>query len=247
VDTWERKSPSVYDPAPVPKSEAGSGADSKANVSHLPETEAPSLVRENFESAERNSKPADKRDDGLNQSVSSMRPDAEVTTPPTTSAKRVSSIGWRTIVIFGIMSFTAGVGLTAVLFSKSGWDLQALHPAYESIAASLPKLVSAENPPVASSAPDDATSQIANQLQSISAELSSLRQDIRELSSLRQDIRELTSLRQDIRSLSDEIAQIRKAQEDLIRAEAESVRKSERPRPPPPDPRVRPTPRPPGR
>ena len=237
MDTWERKSPSIYDPAPVPKPEARSGADSKANGSNLPETEAPSLVRENFESAERNSKPADKRDDGLKQSVSSMRPDAEVTTPPTTSAKRVSSIGWRTIVIFGIMSFTAGVGLTAVLFSKSGWDLQALHPAYESIAASLPKLVSAENPPVASSAPDDATSQIANQLQSISAELSSLRQDIREL----------TSLRQDIRSLSDEIAQIRKAQEDLIKAEAESVRKSERPHPPPPDPRVRPTPRPPGR
>lgn len=237
MDTWERKSPSVYDPAPVPKSEAGSGADSKANVSHLPETEAPSLVRENFESAERNSKPADKRDDGLNQSVSSMRPDAEVTTPPTTSAKRVSSIGWRTVMIFGVTSFTAGVGLSAVLFSKSGWDLQALRPAYESLAARLPKLVSAENPPLASPAPDDATSQIANQLQSISAELSSLRQDIREL----------TSLRQDIRSLSDEIAQIRKAQEDLIRAEAEPVPKSERPRPLPSDPRVRPKPRPPGR
>jgi hypothetical protein len=237
VDTWDRKSPSVYDPAPVPKSEVGSGADSKATGSNLPEIEAPSLVKENFESAERNSKPADMRDDGLNQSVSSMRPDAEVTTPPTTSAKRVSSIGWRTVVVFGIMSFTAGVGLSAVLFSKSDWDLQALHPAYESIAASFSKLVSAENPPVASRAPDDATSQIANQLQSVSAELSSLRQDIREL----------TSLRQDIRSLSDEVAQIRKAQEDLIRAEAESVPKPERPRPPPSDPRVRPTPRPPGR
>ena len=230
---------------------------SKANGFNLTEAEAPPLVTENeaqplvtenFESAEENSESTDKGDHDLKNSITSKTPDAEVTTPPATSAKRVSSIGWRTVVIFGIMSFTAGLGLSAVLFSKSSWDLQALHIAYESIAASLPKLGSAESPPVVRPAPAETlTSQTANELQFISAELSTLRQNVAELGSLRQDIKEVASLRQDIRSLSNEIAQMRKAQEQLIRAEAEFARKSELPRSRPSDPRARPTPRPPGR
>jgi chemotaxis protein histidine kinase CheA len=240
MDTWERKWPSIYEP--LPKSIAGE--DSKANGSNLTEAEAPPLVTENeapalvteneapplvtenFESAEENSEPTDKGDHDLKNSITSKKPDTEVTAPPTTSAKRVSSIGWRTVVIFGIMSFSAGLGLSVALFSKSSWGLQALHSAYESIAASLPKLGSAEGPPVARpAAAETATSQTANELQSISAELSILRQNVAELGSLRQDIKEVTSLRQEIKSLSSEIAQMRKAQEQLIRAEAESLRK----------------------
>jgi hypothetical protein len=237
MDTWERKSPSIYEPLP----ESVAGEDSKANGFNLTEAEAPPLVTENFESAEENSEPTDKGDHGLKNSISSKTPDAEVTAPTTTSAKRDASIGWRTVVIFGIMSFTAGLGLSAVLFSKSSWDLQALHPAYESLAASLPKLGSAEGPPVARPAPAETlTRQTENELQLISAELSTLRQNVAELSSLRQDIKEVTSLRQDIRSLSNEIAQIRKAQEQLISAEAESARKSELPRSRPSDRRARP-------
>jgi hypothetical protein len=240
MDTWERKWPSIYEP--LPKSIAGE--DSKANGSNLTEAEAPPLVTENeapalvteneapplvtenFESTEENSEPTDKGDHDLKNSITSKKPDTEVTAPPTTSAKRVSSIGWRTVVIFGIMSFNTGVGLSAALFSKSSWDLQTLHSAYQSIAANLPKLGSAEGPPVARpAAAETATSQTANELQSISAELSILRQNVAELGSLRQDIKEVTSLRQEIKSLSSEIAQMRKAQEQLIRAEAESLRK----------------------
>lgn len=248
MDTWKRESPSIYEPMPFPKSVADE--DSKANGSNLTEAEAPPLVTENeapplvtenFESAEENSEPTDKGYHCLRHSISSKMPDAEETTPPATSAKRVSSIGWRTVVIFGIMSFTAGLGLSAVLFSKSGWDLQALHSAYQSIAASLPKLGSAESPPVARPAPAETlTSQTANQLQLISAELSTLRQNVAELSPLRQDIKEVTSLRQDIRSLSNEIAQMRKAQQDLNRAEAASVRKPEPLRSRPSDRRAKP-------
>jgi len=253
MDTWERKSPSIYEP--LPKSVAGE--DSKANGFNLTEAEALPLVTENeapplvtenealplvtenFESAEENSEPTDKGDHDLKNSITSKTPDAEVTAPPTTSAKRVSSIGWRTVVIFGIMSFSTGVGLSAALFSKSSWDLQALHSAYESIAANLPKLGSAEGPPVARpAAAETATSQTANELQSISAELSTLRQNVAELGSLRQDIKEVTSLRQEIRSLSSEIAQMRKAQEQLIRTEAESLRKP--PRSPTSDRRAKP-------
>jgi len=255
MDTWERKSPSIYEP--LPKSVAGE--DSKANGFNLTEAEALPLVTENeapplvtenealplvtenFESAEENSEPTDKGDHDLKNSITSKTPDAEVTAPPTTSAKRVSSIGWRTVVIFGIMSFSTGVGLSAALFSKSSWDLQTLHSAYQAIAANLPKLGSAEGPPVARpAAGETATSQTANELQSISAELSTLRQNVAELGSLRQDIKEVTSLRQEIRSLSSEIAQIRKAQEQLIRAEAESARKSELPRSRPSDRRAKP-------
>jgi hypothetical protein len=248
MDTWERASPSIFEHPPIPKLVAGE--DAKANGSNLAEAEAPPLVTENFESTKENSEPPDKGDDVLKHS--SMAPEAKVATPPPTRAKRGSSIGWRTLGIFGIISFIAGLTLSPVLLSKSRWDLQALHPAYESIVARLSKLVAAETSPVTRPVPDGATSHIANQLQSIGAELGYLRQDIRELTSLRrdigeltslrQDIGELTSLRQDIRSLSDEIAQIRKAQEDLIRAQAQSVRKPESPPSPRSNPRARPTP-----
>src|SRR5262249_48751375 len=85
----------------------------------------------------------------------------------------------------------------AILFSKPSWNLDALRSAYESSATALANSV--QTTPVAAFAPDGSLSEIANQLQSIGSELTSLRQDVRELSSLRQDIT----------SLADELAHIR--------------------------------------
>ena len=223
MDTWERESPSIYDgPTLIPNSGVELCARSSIQNSVLPEAEAPPLVSKNFESANENSEPAEKNVNRLKLSVSSTTPDAEVSTPPATSSKTVSSVGSRTVVIFGMLGFAAGLGLGAILFSKSSWNLHALRPAYESIAARL-HLVSAQTTPLAASTSDGSLSETANQLQSIGTELTSLRQDVREL----------TSLRQDIRSLAGELAQLREAQEGLIAgliaAQAQLVRKSERP------------------
>ena len=91
-----------------------------------------------------------------------------------------------------MLSFAAGVGLGAILFSKTSWNLHALRPAHESVAAPLANLVSAQTTPVVASAADGSLSEPANLLQSIGTEL--------------------TSLRQDVRSLAGEVAQIREAQ-----------------------------------
>ena len=212
MDTWERESPSIYDgPALTPNSGVELCAGSSIQNSVLPEAEAPPLVSKNFESANENSEPAEKNVNRLKLSVSSTTPDAEVSTPPATSSKTVSSVGSRTVVIFGMLGFAAGLGLGAILFSKSSWNLHSLRPAYESIAARL-HLVSAQTTPLAASTSDGSLSKTANQLQSIGTEL--------------------TSLRQDVRSLAGELAQPREAQEGLIAgliaAQAQLVRKSER-------------------
>ena len=213
MDTWERESPSIYDgPTLIPNSGVELCARSSIQNSVLPEAEAPRLVSENFESANENSEPPEKNVNRLKLSVSSTTPDAEVSTPPATSSKTVSSVGSRTVVIFGMLAFAAGLGLGAILFSESSWNLHALRPAYESIAARLP-LVSVPTTPLAASTSDGSLSKTANQLQSIGTEL--------------------TSLRQDVRSLAGELAQPREAQEGLIAgliaAQAQLVRKSERP------------------
>jgi hypothetical protein len=105
------------------------------------------------------------------------------------------------VVIFGTLSFAAGVGLGAFLFSKPSWNLH-LHASRSAEGSSAAPLAnSVQTTPVAAFAPDGSLSEIANQLQSIGSELTSLRQDVRELSSLRQDIT----------SLADELAQISQA------------------------------------
>ena len=216
MDTWERESSSICDePTLIPNSGAELCARSSIQNSDLTEGEAPPLVSQNSETESENPEPAEKNVGHLQHSVSPTTPNAEVSAPPATSPKTVSSVGARTVVIFGMLSFAAGVALGAILFSKSNWNLHALRPAYESIA---PHLAKAETPPVAASAPDGSLSETANQLQSIGKELTSLRQDVRELSSLGQDIK----------SLAGELAQIRQAQGDLIAAQAQPVRKSER-------------------
>jgi hypothetical protein len=136
-----------------------------------------------------------------------------------------------------MLAFAAGLGLGAILFSESSWNLHALRPAYESIAARLP-LVSVPTTPLAASTSDGSLSKTANQLQSIGTELTSLRQDVRSLAGELAQPREaqeglIAGLRQDIRSLAGELAQLREAQEGLIAgliaAQAQLVRKSERP------------------
>jgi hypothetical protein len=183
MDTWERTS--IYDePTLTPNSGLELCAKSSIQNSDLTEAEAPSLVSQSFEPANENSQPPEDNVDRLKHNVSSTTPDAEVSTPPATSSKTVWSIGSRTVVILGMLSFAAGVGLGAILFSKSSWNLQSLRTAYGSVAAPSANLVSAQTMPVVASAPDGS--------QSIGAEL--------------------TSLRQDVRSLADEVAQIREAQ-----------------------------------
>jgi len=188
MDTWERTS--TYDETNL--------TPNPGVVRIQNETEAPPLVFQNSEPATENSEPAVKN--VLQHSVSPTTPVEEVSTSTATSSKAVSSIGSRMVVIFGLLSFAAGVGLGAFLFSKPSWNLLALRSADRSSTAPLANSV--QTTPLAASEPDGSLSEIANKLQSIGSELSSLRQDVRELSSLRQDIT----------SLSDELAQIREAQ-----------------------------------
>ena len=199
MDTWERTS--IYDEATLtPNSGAELCARSSIQNSELTEAEAPPLVFRNPESeSEKKSELAEKNVDHLQHSVAPTTPVAEVSTPPATSSKAVSSIGSRMVVIFGCWSFATGVGLGAFLFTKPSWNVLALRSADRSSATPLANSV--QTTLVAASAPDGSLSE-ANQLQSIGSELTSLRQDVRELSSLRQDIK----------SLADELAQIREGQ-----------------------------------
>jgi hypothetical protein len=195
MDTWDRTS--IYDePALTPNSGAELCARSSIQNSDLTEAQAPPLVSQNFEPTHENSQRPENNVDRLKHNVSSTTPNAEVSTPPTTSSKTVWSIGSRTVVIFGMLSFAAGVGLGAIVVSKLGWNLHA-RPSYESIAAAnlasaKTTPVAAQTTPVAASAPDSDLSEIANQLKSVGTEL--------------------TSLREDVRSLAGEVAQIREAQ-----------------------------------
>jgi hypothetical protein len=210
MDTWERKSPLIYD---EPDLGPELSARSSIQNSELIDAEAPPLVSQSLDSENKNSQPQEKNVDRLKQGISSRTADAAA---PATSSKTVSSFRSRTVVIFGMLSFASGVGLGAILVSKSDWNLHA-RPSYESIAAANP--TPAQTTPAVASAPDSNLSETVNQLKSIGTELTSLRQDVREL----------TSLRQEIRSLAAELAQVREAQQNLMAAQAQAVHKSERP------------------
>jgi len=195
MDSWERESASIYDQSPLANIGPELCARSSIQNSELVEAEAPPLVSRSLESANGNFEPRKKNVDGLKQSISPGRADAAASV---TNSKTISSYGSRTVVIFGMLSFTAGLALGAILVPKSGPNLQA-RPSSESIAAA--NLASAKTTPVAASAAGSNLSETANQLKSVGTEL--------------------TSLRQDIRSLAGELAQIREAQQDLMAAQAQ--------------------------
>src|SRR5262249_15708153 len=113
-------------------------------------------------------------------------------------SKTISSYGSRTVVIFAMLSFTAGLALGAILVPKSGPKFQA-RPSNESIAPANP--ASAKTTPVAASSAGSKFSETPNKLKTVGTQL--------------------ISLRQDIRSLAGELAQIREAQQDLMAAQAQ--------------------------
>src|SRR5215471_6444406 len=179
MDTWERTS--INDePTLTPNSGAELCARFSIQNSDLTEADAPPLVFQNSEPATENSEPAEKNVDHLQHS-SSTTPVAEVSTPPATRSKTVSSIGSRMVVIFGMLSFAAGVGLGAFLFSKPSWNLHVHASRSAEGSSAAPLTNSVQTTPVAALAPDGSLSEIANQLQSIGSELTSLRKDVRSL------------------------------------------------------------------
>ena len=198
VDTWERESPPIYDePSLAPNS--GPKLRASSSIQNSGHDESPPLISEDRESAKKATEPQ-KRNIGVEQGLSSSTPGAAA---PVTWSKTVSSLGSRMVAIFGIISFAAGVGLGAILVSKSGWSSHA-RPSYESIAEA--NLAATKATSVAAAAPDSNLSEAVDQLKSVGTEL--------------------TSLRQEIRSLAGELAQVRQAQQDLMATQA---RKSERP------------------
>jgi hypothetical protein len=209
MDTWERSAPPIYDePSFIAKSEAKLSARSKVQNSDLTEAKAPPLVAQTIEPANENSELANITVPPRKRIDSAATPDGELSLAAATGLKAVASFRLRTIAIFAILSFVAGISLASILMSKSGWNLFDRRP-YQSNAASVPNPASAQSPPMAASAIDRNLSETANQLRSIGTEISSLRKEIG--------------------SLADELAQIRKAQEELIAAQAQLARKPQRP------------------
>jgi uncharacterized protein HemX len=150
MDTWEREFPSTYnEPTLTPHSGVELCERSGIRNSDLTEAEAPPLASRNFEPANENTGLPEKEVDRPKPTLTT--PDAEVWTPPAANLKTVSSVGSGAVVIFGVLSFAAGVGLGAILFSKSNSNLHA------------------------------SLSDTANQLQSIATEVNSLRQDTKSL------------------------------------------------------------------
>ena len=210
MDTWERSAPPIYDePSFIAKSEAKLSARSKVQNSDLTEAKAPPLVAQTIEPANENSEFANTTVPPRKRIDPAATPDGELSLAAATGLKAVASFRLRTIAIFAMLSFVAGVCLASILMSKSGWNLFDRRSPYQSSAASLPNPASAQTPPMAASAVDRNLSETANQLRSIGAEISSLRKETG--------------------SLADELAQIRKAQEELIAAQAQLARKPQRP------------------
>ena len=199
LDTWERESPPIYDePSLAPNS--GPKLRASSSIQNSGHDKSPPLISEDLESAKKATEPQKRNIGGLEQGLSSSTPGAAA---PVTWSKTVSSLGLRMVAIFGILSFAAGVGLGAILVSKSGWSSHA-RPSYKSIAEA--NLAATKATSVAAAAPDSNLSEAVDQLKSVGTEL--------------------TSLRQEIRSLAGELAQVRQAQQDLMATQA---RKSERP------------------
>jgi len=209
MDTWERSAPPIYDePSFIAKSEAKLSARSKVQNSDLTEAKAPPLVAQTIEPANENSELANITVPPRKRIDSAATPDGELPLAAATGLKAVSSFRLRTIAIFAMLSFVAGVSLASILMSKSGWNLLDRRSPYQSNATNLPNPVSAQTPPMAASAVDRNLSETANELRSIGAEIGSLRKEIE--------------------SLADELAQIRKAQEEIA-AQAQLARKPQRP------------------
>jgi hypothetical protein len=205
MDTWERSAPPIHDePTLIPKSEAELSAISKIQPPDLTEAKAPPLAAQTFEPANENSESPDKTALPPKRIVSSTTPEGEASLAVASGLKTVSSFRLRTIAIVGMLSFVAGVTLAVVLFSKSGWSLPDRRSAYESNAASVPNPARAQTTTMTASATDSSLSDTPNQLRFIGTELNSLRKDLG--------------------SLAGEVAQIRKAQEELITAQAQLAR-----------------------
>jgi hypothetical protein len=150
MDTWERNVPSIYDQPPLTPN-LGAELFERSGIQNtgLTEAESPPLAAQNFEPAIVDTELPEKEVDRPKHS--STTPDAEVSSPPATNLKTVSSVGSRAVMISQVLSFAAGVGLGAILFSKSNSNLHAI------------------------------LGDTANQWQSIATELNSLRQDTKSL------------------------------------------------------------------
>jgi hypothetical protein len=216
MDTWERSAPPIYDePSLIPKSEVELSARSRIENTELTEAEAPPLVSKSiepaksFEPANENSELADEKPVPPHKpSVSSTTPEGASSLAAASGSKTVSSFGLRTIAIIGMLSFVAGATLGIVLFSKSGWNSHDQRSGYQANASVSHPAVTETTSMVAPVA-DGSLSETTNQLRAIGTELNSLRKELG--------------------SISGEVAQIRKAQEELIAAQAQLARKPQRP------------------
>lgn len=195
----QRTSSSIFEPNLTPKSEAELMARSTIPHSDLAGTDAAPLVPQNVASEKEHPDWPDRAGGrAFKQADSSMPPNAE--TPPARAVRsgRVSSFGLRTITI--ILSFMAGAGV--IMLSNASWVL----PWRPEPAVAISSPASPQPSTATESALKESFSEMASQLESYRTEL--------------------ISLRQDIKSLFDELAQVRRAQEDLITAQAQSGRKS---------------------
>ena len=210
MDTWERSAPPVYDePTLIPKSEAELSAISKIQTPDLTEAKAPPLAAQTFAPANENSESPDKTALPPKRIVSSTTPEGEASLAAARGSKTVSSFGLRTIAIIGMLSFVAGATLGIVLFSKSGWNSHDQRSAYQANAASVPHPAATETTSMVAPVADGSLSETTNQLRAIGTELNSLRKELG--------------------SIAGEVAQIGKAQEELIAAQAQLARKPQRP------------------
>jgi hypothetical protein len=210
MDTWERSAAPIYDePTLIPKSEAELSAISKIQTPDLTEAKAPPLAAQTFEPANENSELTDKTALSPQRIVSSTTPEGEASLAAASGSKTVSSFGLRTIAIIGMLSFVAGATLGIVLFSKSSWNSHDQRSAYESNAASVSHPAVTEATSMVAPVADGSLGETTNQLRAIGTELNSLRTDLG--------------------SIAGEVAQIRKAQEELIAAQAQLARKPQRP------------------
>jgi hypothetical protein len=210
MDTWERSTAPIYDePTLIPKSEAELSAISKIQTPDLTEAKAPPVAAQTFEPANENSESPDKTALPPKRIVSSTTPEGAASLAAASGLKTVSSFGLRTGAIVGMLSFVAGATLGIVLFSKSSWNSHDQRSAYESNAASVSHTAVTETTSMVAPVADGSLAETTNQLRTIGTELNSLRKDLG--------------------SIAGEVAQIRKAQEELIAAQAQLARKPQRP------------------
>src|SRR5262245_48129079 len=131
-DTWDRESPPIYDESPLaPNLGPELCATSSTQNCELIVDEAPPLIRQHLASPYKDSEPQENNAGRLKPGISSRIADVAAFA---TWSKTVSSLGSWTVLVFGLLSLVTGVGLGAILISKSGSNSLA-RPSYESIAA----------------------------------------------------------------------------------------------------------------